>query len=93
MPLEAQACGTPVLAYGAGGALETVIPGKTGEFFNSQDTESLIELLKRFDPAKYDALAIRAHAQGYDKKIFQAKIRAYVTEKLQQLERIKEISS
>ena len=40
MPLEAAACGTPTLAYGQGGALETVVPGVTGEFFGADDVEA-----------------------------------------------------
>ncbi|MFH1601811.1 MAG: glycosyltransferase [Candidatus Shapirobacteria bacterium] len=53
VPLEAQACGTPVLAFGRGGALETVIPGKTGEFFSVQNEESLLNCLKYFVKKNY----------------------------------------
>jgi len=48
-PVEAQACGTPVIAYGAGGALETVRNGKTGLFFKKQTVESLVETIGRFE--------------------------------------------
>jgi len=48
-PLEAQACGTPVLAYRGGGALETVIDGKTGLFFDEQTPGAIIEVINRFE--------------------------------------------
>lgn len=79
--LEAQACGTPVIAYRAGGALESVIAGGTGEFFDKQTVESLVAVLKTFDPAKYDIQAIRANAYKFSKKNFQEKIKRFVEEK------------
>lgn len=48
-PVEAQACGTPVIAYGRGGALETIVEGKTGLFFAEQSVESLMDAVKRFE--------------------------------------------
>lgn len=81
MVLEAQACGTPVIAYKAGGVLETMEEGITGEFFGQQSAESLKKTLKDFDPSKYDPQAIRHHAQKFDKKIFQERIRRFVEEK------------
>lgn len=81
MLVEAQACGTPVIAYGAGGALETIIPGLTGEFFNQQNSESLIGALKSFEPDKYDSANIRQHALQYDKQVFQKKIKEFVENK------------
>jgi glycosyltransferase involved in cell wall biosynthesis len=79
--LEAQACGTPVLAYGAGGALETVVSGITGEFFKQQSVEAIKQAVQNFDAKKYDANAIRKHAEQYDKKVFQKKIKEFVEEK------------
>lgn len=52
-PVEALASGTPVVAYQAGGALDYVIPGKTGEFFAEQTAESLMETLKNFNSSRY----------------------------------------
>lgn len=49
VPIEAQACGTPVIAYGKGGALETVVNEKTGIFFENQTIESLIDAVKKFE--------------------------------------------
>jgi len=68
--LEAQACGKPVIAYGAGGALETVVPGKTGEFFSSQTSEALVNVLKGFDPKKYNADNCRANAERFSQAQF-----------------------
>ena len=69
--LEAQACGKPVIAYGRGGALETVIAGKTGEFFESQDSETLAKVLKKFDPKRYRPEDCRKNAERFSKTRFQ----------------------
>ena len=73
-PLEAMASGIPVIAFGKGGALETVVEGVTGEFFKEQTTESLVEVLKKFDKNKYIPETIRQHALKFDKKVFKNKI-------------------
>ena len=75
-PLEAMASGRPVIAYGAGGVLDTVQPGRTGVLFPEQTTESLIAALRRFDPDEYDPNAIRAHAARFDRRHFRAAIGA-----------------
>ena len=72
--LEAQACGKPVIAYGRGGALETVVPGKTGEFFKEQTVDSLVEALKRFDPSKYRPEDCRKNAESFSKTRFQKEL-------------------
>ena len=72
------ASGRPVIAFGQGGALESVVPGITGEFFAEQTVESLVAVLKSFDAAKYDPQKIRAHALKFDKEIFKQKIHAIV---------------
>lgn len=73
-PLEAMASGRPVIAYGAGGVLDTVLPGVTGEFFAAQTADSLADVLARFDARRYDAGAIRAHAEGYDESVFKRRM-------------------
>lgn len=70
VPLEANACGTPVIGYRAGGALETIIEGKTGEFFDEATPESLAEVLKKFDNKKYDKETMRNQARGFSKERF-----------------------
>lgn len=73
-PLEAQACGRPVIAYGAGGALASVVEGITGAFFAEQTVESLVAALAAFDASRYDARAIHEHALAFDKPRFQRRI-------------------
>lgn len=80
-PLEAQASGRPVIAYGKGGALETVIEGTTGTFFPEQTVQSLVEAMKRFETMSFDKKVLRAHAEGFDDEVFKAKIKAFVEEK------------
>lgn len=79
-PVQAQACGRPVIAYHGGGALDTVIPGVTGEFFGDQTVESLIEVLSSFDPGHYDPAVIRNHALQFDSTVFRARMRQIVRE-------------
>lgn len=72
-PLEAQASGRPVIAYGRGGALETVIEGETGVFFREASVESLVAVLADFEDT-YDPAALRAHALKFDKEIFKGRM-------------------
>lgn len=77
-PVEAQAVGTPVIAYRAGGALDYVKPGKTGEFFDEQTVDSLANAMQSFKPGTYDSEAIRASTQEFSPASFQKKFRAVV---------------
>lgn len=80
LPLEAQACGTPVIAFGRGGALETVIENRTGIFFRKQTVEAIIDAVKRFETmeSRFDRKEIRAHAERFSVERFQAEFRAFV---------------
>ena len=69
--VEALAAGTPVIAYKAGGALDYVVPGQTGEFFEEQTVESLAEALRKFNPSKYNDAAIRKSAEKFSTVNFQ----------------------
>lgn len=80
-PLEANASGRPVIAYAAGGALETVKPGVTGEFFDEQTAESLAGALKKFDPTRYDAKTIRTHAETFSVERFKQEISSFIEDK------------
>ncbi len=86
-PIESMARGTPVIAYGVGGATETVIPGKTGVFFYEQTWESLLDTLLRFDPHAWDREAICAYAQKYAKEQFKERIAQYVADRYEEFER------
>lgn len=77
-PVEAMACGRPVIAYAAGGALDTVVPGETGEFFHQQTPEALMDVLANFDPGRYDPLACRARAEMFATPRFRQKFMAFV---------------
>lgn len=72
VPLEAQACGRPVVAYGKGGALETISEGKTGVFFTEQTLESLEEAVQRCAAAQFDPALIRQHALQFGTEQFYA---------------------
>lgn len=69
VPLEAQACGAPVVAFGKGGACETVIQNKTGLFFSEQTTDSLADAILRFEQldeaGTFKKEEITAHAQSF----------------------------
>lgn len=80
-PLEAQASGRPVIAYGKGGALETVVDGKTGVFFENQTKEDLIDAIKRFETMKFDKNEVRNHALQFDEEIFKQKISQFILDK------------
>jgi glycosyltransferase involved in cell wall biosynthesis len=71
-PVEAQACGTPVIAFGRGGALETVVDGTTGLFFAVQAVESIREAVDRFERNAFDPAACRANAERFSAPRFRA---------------------
>src|SRR5216684_6429829 len=77
-PLEAQACGRPVIAYGSGGALASVIDGITGTFFHEPTVESLTNVLALFNERWYDPQAIRNHALEFDMPRFHRRILQYI---------------
>jgi glycosyltransferase involved in cell wall biosynthesis len=72
MPVEAQACGTPVIAYNRGGVAESVVDGVTGLFFAKQSVESLVEAVERFDVRRSDfhTDAIRENAERFSTQRF-----------------------
>ena len=84
IPVEAQACGTPVIAYAKGGILETVVNEKTGLFFNEQTVDAIKEAITVFEPKTFDSKAIRAHALQFSKERFEKEIQSFVDEKYQQ---------
>lgn len=73
-PVEAMAAGRPIIAFRAGGALETVIEGETGVFFNEQKPESLLKSIKYFNESKFDSLKIRKYTLKFDNEVFKSKI-------------------
>jgi len=81
-PLEAMACGRPVIAFGGGGALESIVDGKTGVLFKEQTVVSLSDAIKRSQKISFDPKAIRRHAEGFDKEIFKKEILEYIKSKI-----------
>jgi glycosyltransferase involved in cell wall biosynthesis len=81
-PLEAAACGRPVIAYGAGGALHTIVAGKTGIFFQSQDSASLGAAVSGFRDDRFDPTAIRQHALTFDTRQFRQRFLGFVESKI-----------
>jgi glycosyltransferase involved in cell wall biosynthesis len=80
--VEAQAAGTPVIAYRAGGALDTVIEGVTGEFFDEQTSTSLAEKLKGFNFKLYNRQSILDNASTFSRQAFQESVRKIVDQSL-----------
>ncbi len=78
VPLEVNAAGKPVIAYNAGGALETIIPGKNGEFFYPQTSEALLKAVENFKAKKYKADDCYKQARKFNKEIFKSRLRLYV---------------
>jgi glycosyltransferase involved in cell wall biosynthesis len=81
-PLEVQASGRPVIAYGAGGALASVVEGVTGTFFHKQTAESLAAVLASFDARQYHPQTIRNHALDFDKPRFQRRVLQFIEAKM-----------
>jgi glycosyltransferase involved in cell wall biosynthesis len=78
VPIEAMAAGTPVIALKAGGALDYITPGKTGEFFDEQTVPSLRKAIRTFNPAIYKPTTLKAHAEQFSPAVFTAKMRAFI---------------
>lgn len=83
-PLEAQACGTPVIAYGKGGALETIVgldgATPTGVFFKAQTVQSIVEAVQALDTnlSRFDATQIRANAERFSVTVFRERFSGFV---------------
>jgi glycosyltransferase involved in cell wall biosynthesis len=79
-PLEAQACGTPVLAFAKGGALETVVDEVTGLHFHEQSASAICDVVERFEalPWDFDPTQLRAHAERFSTRRFRQQFRQYV---------------
>ncbi|MFN2578089.1 MAG: glycosyltransferase [Pyrinomonadaceae bacterium] len=69
-PLEANAAGRPVIAYRGGGAVETVIDGKTGLFFDQPDSRALSTAIERFESMVWSQILLRRHAEKFDSNVF-----------------------
>ncbi len=90
IPVEAQACGTPVIAFGAGGALETVVgydenpEQATGLFFDAQNVPSLVKSVKRFDEVKGEIKYVncRSNAEKFSPESFREQLKSLVEKEM-----------
>ncbi len=80
-PLQAMAAGRPVIAYAAGGALETVVPG-TGRLFAEQSVDAIIKAVEGYDTTAIDPGLIRAHAEKFDVAVFKQRLSDFVESKV-----------
>jgi glycosyltransferase involved in cell wall biosynthesis len=80
-PLEAQASGRPVIAYGKGGALETVIDGVTGKFYYTQTPQALIQAIREFNSHQFDPIKIRQHTLKFSIEIFKQRFKNFIKSK------------
>jgi glycosyltransferase involved in cell wall biosynthesis len=81
-PVEAQAAGKPVLAYGDGGALETVIPGETGLFFKDPEPDAINAVVSEFEKIAWNPARIRANAERFAEEKFISAMKSLVETKL-----------
>ncbi|HHS97571.1 MAG TPA: glycosyltransferase, partial [Chloroflexi bacterium] len=77
-PVQAQAAGRPVIAFGAGGALDTVVEGKTGTFFREPTPEALAAAVRAFDPDEIDPQDCVRNAARFDAEVFRRRIRRFI---------------
>ena len=80
VPVEAQACGRPVVALGRGGALETVVDGETGVLFHEPTAAALAAALERVAAVRLDPGHIRSHAEQFSRERHLAQMRAVIDE-------------
>jgi glycosyltransferase involved in cell wall biosynthesis len=86
VPVEAQACGTPVIAYGKGGVLETVREWKTGVFFRNQSPDSLMDAVRDFERRydSFDPQEIRKNAERFGQERFRKEFREFIKNKIRE---------
>ena len=85
LPVEAQSCGTPVIALNRGGLKETVINNETGVFFQKQETTDIMEAVNKFETLKFDAKIIRRNAERFSKERFEREFKEFVEQKIKNL--------
>lgn len=80
VPLEAMASGRPVIAYGKGGVIDSVLPGVTGIFFDEQSPEALNGAVDAYEaaPERFVPDVLRAHAAGFSREKFESRLKAYL---------------
>ena len=82
VPLEAQACGRPVVALGRGGAVETIVPGETGVLVDEPTPTAFADAIGRARQHRFDADAIRRHAERFSRGRFAEQMQTVIDETL-----------
>jgi glycosyltransferase involved in cell wall biosynthesis len=77
-PLEIAAAGRPTIAYRAGGAVETIVEGVTGMFFDQQEPQSLAAAIEQFEQVEWSGHALRHHAEKFGVDVFQERMRSFL---------------
>ena len=91
IPIEAESCGTPVIAYGHGGSLETVNGGKTGLFFYEQTADAIVSAVNEFESIgdkPFDYKECRKWAENFSEERFKKEIKEFVEEKYKEFNTI-----
>jgi glycosyltransferase involved in cell wall biosynthesis len=83
VPLEAQACGRPIVALARGGALESVIPGQTGLLVDTPSVEAFADAIRRAIGHRFDSVAIRRHAEAFGRERFVSEMEALIASEVQ----------
>ena len=85
-PVEAQACGTPVICFGRGGARETVLDGESGLYFMEQNVKELLDAVAKFEQNrdKFEPVKIRENSLRFSRARFEAEIKSYVEKKYEE---------
>jgi glycosyltransferase involved in cell wall biosynthesis len=81
--VEAQACGCPVIAFGAGGSLDIVQDGINGILFTEQHADDIARAVRRFDTMTWQTERVRSHVRKFSRESFQIKIREFISGRLE----------
>ena len=82
LPVEAQSCGTPVIAYRKGGLVETVVEGETGVFFENQNEYDIVKAVKSFEEMEFDYIKVRKNAERFNRGRFEKEFKDFVEQKI-----------
>ncbi|MBQ4801407.1 glycosyltransferase family 4 protein [Aquimarina sp. MMG015] len=88
IPVEAQACGTPVIGLNRGGLKETVVEMRTGVFFDNQEVKDIVQAVEKFEQNDFDSNLIRSHASKFSKERFEKEMKEFVEEKYVNFKRL-----
>jgi glycosyltransferase involved in cell wall biosynthesis len=87
VPVEAMASGKPVIAFGRGGATETVIEGLSGTLFPEQSVAAFATAIRRFEEMSFDVSGIRSHAEGFDRRVYASRMQDFIMDRWTKWER------